>query len=370
MKHLLFLMDNLEGGGAEKALIELLWAIDYTKYKITLCLSFDKGVYLRNIPKKVKVIRLFKNENSFMFRKIFRHYIKHHNAQLLSFFMLCKIRRRYDAIISFMEGRPLLLHNFIVKKGKKNISWIHCDLYNYHHSVGNFHKPVSEIDCYKKMDSLVFVSQLAMRNFEKLFFLSVPKLCIYNIVDAGRIKEMADSVQIPKEKFTITTIGSLLAVKGYDRLMRVTKRLKEKGYSFCIQIIGKGEKEKELLDLRDKLGIRENVVMCGFKSNPYVYLKNSDLFVSTSLSESLPYVICEALVLGIPIVATKTAGSIELLEDGHYGLLVEQDENSIYEGICKMIENDQMRNDYREKSKIRALTFDKDQTMKSFYDLI
>ena len=76
------------------------------------------------------------------------------------------------------------------------------------------------------------------------------------------------------------------------------------------------------------------------------------------------------MVLGIPIVATKTTGSIELLDNGQYGLLVEQNENSIYGGICKMIEDEQMRFEYGKKSKIRALFFDKEQTMTKFYDLI
>ena len=76
------------------------------------------------------------------------------------------------------------------------------------------------------------------------------------------------------------------------------------------------------------------------------------------------------MVLGIPIVATKTAGSIELLDDGQYGLLVEQNEESIYKGICKMIEDGQMRSEYGEKSKMRALYFDKEQTMMQFYNLI
>ena len=196
MKRVLFLMDNLEGGGAEKALIEFLRSIDYSKYEVTLCLSFYRGVYLMDIPEKIKVIKLFKSESSFIFRKIFRYYRKHHNPKLLSFFMLYKIRKQYDAIVSFMEGRPLLLHNFIVKRGKKNISWIHCDLYNYHSSVGNFYEPVSEIECYRKMDNLVFVSHLAMKNFGKVFPLSVPKSCIYNIVDFDRIREMAEQTAI------------------------------------------------------------------------------------------------------------------------------------------------------------------------------
>lgn len=159
-------------------------------------------------------------------------------------------------------------------------------------------------------------------------------------------------------------------MKGFDRLIYIAKRLKDEGYSFCIQIVGKGDKEQELLNLRERLGVQDNVILHGFRSNPYVYLKNSDLFVSTSLSESLPYVICEAMVLGIPIVATKTAGSIELLDDGQYGLLVEQNEESIYKGICKMIEDGQMRSEYGEKSKMRALYFDKEQTMMQFYNLI
>ena len=81
MKRVLFLMDNLEGGGAEKALIEFLRSIDYSKYEVTLCLSFYRGVYLMDIPEKIKVIKLFKSESSFIFRKIFRYYRKHHSAE-------------------------------------------------------------------------------------------------------------------------------------------------------------------------------------------------------------------------------------------------------------------------------------------------
>ena len=112
------------------------------------------------------------------------------------------------------------------------------------------------------------------------------------------------------------------------------------------------------------------MLFLGFEENPYPYLKKSDLFVSTSLSEGLPYVICEAFVLGIPVVATETAGAIELLDNGKYGILTGQDDISIYEGLRKLIDNEELRDEYHLKSLIRAEMFNIDKAMKSVYSLI
>ena len=55
-------MSDLEGGGAEKALVELLKSIDYTRYKVSLCLILPRGVYMEDIPKEVNIITLFEGK--------------------------------------------------------------------------------------------------------------------------------------------------------------------------------------------------------------------------------------------------------------------------------------------------------------------
>lgn len=363
-------MTDLCGGGAEKALIEILKVLDYHKYKVSLCLLYRRGVYLSQIPKHVQVLFLFNSEKDFYHRIAFRKIKKYNNSMYLSFFLRMKLRKRYDIAISFLEGSATLSHSLIMDKAKMNLSWIHCDMFNYHYSHECFHEYSQEEECYKRMDKIVFVSQNAKNNFDKLYAIDTPKYCLHNILDANSIRIFADEKVESTERFTITSIGSLFEVKAFDRLIRVAKRLKDEGYLLTIQILGKGNKEEELLALRTSLDLKKEVRFLGFQSNPYPYLKQSNLFVSTSISEGLPYVICEALALGVPIVATKTAGAMELLENGEYGVLTDHDDDSIYQGIKAMLDNNETRLKYATKGLKRAEDFLPQKVMKEFECLI
>ena len=92
--------------------------------------------------------------------------------------------------------------------------------------------------------------------------------------------------------------------------------------------------------------------------------------MSSSLSEGLSLVICEALALGVPVVATKTAGSMELLDNGNYGILAEQDDDSLYEAIKKLIDDSELRDYYRGKARSRIKLFEVEQTMQKVYNII
>ncbi len=375
MKKILFIIEGLSGGGAERALIELLKRFDYSKYSVTLCVIFEIGIYINQIPSEVKLIFLFPHkETSFQryLRKIaLRHYKKYSKTWLMHYLIAQKIKNRhFDIIISFIEGYPLIFHSLIKKKAKKNISWIHCDLYHQHWTTLYFHNQEDEKECYEKMDKLIFVSRNALKAFDTLYDIKVPKDCIYNIIDAHSICMLAKENKIFYDRFTITSIGSLYKIKGYERLIRVAKLFKDNGYSVKFQIIGDGDLLEELMQLRDRLGVQREVSFLSFQENPYPLLKQSDIFVSTSLSEGLSLVICEALVLGVPVVATKTAGAIELLDNGKYGVLTEHDDLSIYEGLKRIVDDDVLRQIMKKQSKERASMFNVNQTLQKVYDLI
>lgn len=363
-------MTDLAGGGAEKALVSLLKEFDYSKYRVTLCLLFHRGIYLNDIPVQVKLVYLFKEEDSYWNKKAIRKYYRHHNPIIYLLLFHLKLKSEYDVIISFMEGRPAMLHNLIMKKGKKNISWIHCDLLNYHFSHTCYDDPLKEFFFYEHMDELVFVSRKAMLGFNSLYGIKTSQRYLYNIVDKINIKKLSNSFVVNKDRFTITLIGNLYKVKGFDRLVRVAKLLKDSGYSLSFQIIGEGEERQSLEQFIVENDLYEDVKLLGFQPNPFPYLKQSDILLSTSRSEGLSYAICEAFVLGVPVIATRTAGSIELLENGKYGVLVEQNVQSIFEGIKKMIDNLEFYYDFKQRAVMRSSIFDIKQTMDKFYKLI
>lgn len=113
----------------------------------------------------------------------------------------------------------------------------------------------------------------------------------------------------------------------------------------------------------------KEVHFLGFQEIHTPILKESDIFISTSISEGFSLVICEALVLGIPIVATNTAGALELLEGGEYGVITEQNDLSIYVALKKYITDETLRTEYHKKSLLRANIFEVQSVMSRFMKL-
>lgn len=375
MKNILFIIEGLHGGGAEKALIELLSHFDYARYSVTLCVVYYGGIYMKQVPSSVKTIYLFDEKRGYWRdsykRKCLRYYKKYHIEWLMRIAISSKIKdKKFDTIISYIEGLPLVFHNLIRHRAKRNITWVHCDLYHYHWNAYVFKDLKYECECYKNMNQIVFVSRNSMEAFQKLYQISTPQTYLYNLIDVKKIQELSTTRKVSHNSFTITAIGSLIDIKGFDRLIRVAKMFKDHQYSLNIQILGVGDKKDKLLKLCEELNVENMVHFLGFQNPPYPFLATSDILVSTSLSEGLPFVICEAFSLGIPVVATKTAGAIELLENGKYGILTEHDDVSIFEGLKQMVDNKELRELFKKKSAERALIFDTNHTMKSIYKLI
>lgn len=367
-KQILFIHYDLGGGGAEKSLLELLGNFDYDRYEVTLCLVRHAGVRLDEIPASVKVISLYTNE---LIYRISRRIPK--NFLIDEIYLKLKIKRQYDVIISYLEGQAAFCHNIILSRGKKNISWVHRDFYTLPGSSVSFRSKTKEGKFYEKMDDIVFVSFNAMQGFKKIYPIDVRMHCLYNIIDVNKIRKQSGMPKRDCSEFLITSIGSLVSNKGFDRLIRAAKRLKDEGLKFRIQILGEivsFGNNRELKALRDDLGLQDQISFLGFVQPPYSYLAQSDLFVSASDSEGLPLVICEAIALGIPVVATKTAGAMELLDNGKYGILTDFDDDSLYRGIKKLLDNEALRLEFKEKSITRTKIFDVDKTMQQVYALL
>ena len=111
-------------------------------------------------------------------------------------------------------------------------------------------------------------------------------------------------------------------------------------------------------------------IFLGFKSNPYPYIAASDLFLSTSMTEGYPLVICEALCLGKPIIATAVSGSKEILADSEYGLLSEEDDDSLLKNTLRMITNNSLREYYSNRAVEKSLDFDVQSTVDNIYKFI
>jgi glycosyltransferase involved in cell wall biosynthesis len=357
-------MPSLRGAGAERVLITILQNLDYGVYDVNLFLLYYDGEFISEVPAGVRTLYLFKKPQKRL-RKLETYLYKYFGISWVeSFRIRTKIAKRYDAIVSFMEGSALKYHSYIYRCTKNNISWIHTDFATNHYTICNSFSKHHEICSYKKMDTLIFVSKGALAHFERAFTNDCEKRVIYNPVDKNHILLQAQRYFVPKRKFTICSVGTVMRTKGYDRILRIAKKLKDDGFDLEFWIIGEGGLKAELIKERDLLGLETDVHFFGFKNPPYPYMKSADILFLPSLTEGFSMVICEAMCIGLPVVATNCTGPQELLDNGKYGILTEQTDESLENGLKSLIENPEILAKYKRLSEERSKIFDLDSTMK------
>ncbi len=364
MKSVLFIMPSLPGGGAEKVLIDILQRLDREKYRISLFLEYREGEYVKAIPDDIPVYSLFKKSNIWIERfhrglRLVGLYHLFHSVFYKSISRILFRRKQFDTIVSFMEGEAVRLHSYLLDKSDNNVSWVHIDFQKKHWSADFFRSDEQEESIYTALQRIVFVSSDALDSFLKLFQKVDASKCrvIFNLIDKDEIVRQSLSTDINKDRFTICMVGRLNQQKRYDRALRLMKALSDRSFDVELWILGDGELREELVSMANELGILDRCRFWGFVKPPYSYMRNADLYLNTSEAEGYPLVLCEALCLGLPIVATNITGAHELLEDSKYGLLVPEEDDSILEGVERMIAEKDFRESYIRKAKDRSEHF-------------
>jgi len=135
-----------------------------------------------------------------------------------------------------------------------------------------------------------------------------------------------------KDKINLISVGNLRYEKRFDLLLKTFSLLDER---YILNIIGDGAKSKELQNLAKELNIDSRVNFLGYKSNPYPYLKRSDIFVLTSEYEGFPNAVLEANLLGLYVIGFRSVGGVnEIIENQLNGYLVNfGDINQLAEAI-------------------------------------
>ncbi|HBL06283.1 MAG TPA: glycosyltransferase, partial [Clostridium sp.] len=231
-----------------------------------------------------------------------------------------------------------------------------------------------EKECYEKFDDIVCVSETVKKQFIRKFEIDENKLIVkYNPIDKHEIInksiELVDDTKKPN-KFLFCTIGRLITQKGYDRLLRVHKKLMDEGYDYELWIIGEGTKREMLENFIDNNNMRDTVKLLGFKSNPYKYLSMADAFVCSSRAEGFSTVASEAVVLGKPIVTVDCSGMKELLgNNNEYGIVTDNNEEALAEGMKNMLNDKELYKKYLNTISERASMFELSKAVKSIEDL-
>jgi glycosyltransferase involved in cell wall biosynthesis len=366
MIKVLFFIHDLSGGGAEKVLVNLVNNIDKTKFKVTILTMFDRGINKKYLKPDI--------EYMYVFKRLFRG-----NQHLLKLFppdFLYKrmVRGKYDIVISYLQGATTRIVSGNNDKNVIKLNWIHTEM-TKEKLTRSYRSYKEYIECYKKYNGTVFVANSAKIFFEKETNLRNNNIVKYNTIETGEILkkslEKIDDIEMDKELINIITIGRLIKEKGYDRLLRIVNKFKKEGYRFHLYILGDGVLRDQFDDYINKQDLSDVVTIIGYKENPYKYLRNADLFVCSSYREGYSTVVTESLVVGTPVITTLCSGMEELIgSDSEFGLIVENSENALYEGLKRMITEDELVKYYRMKAVERSGSFKTESTVNEVEKLL
>lgn len=361
-------MPSLAGGGAERTLINLLNRLDYNKYEIDLVLVLKEGPYLTEIPSQVNIITLFNHR--FLVRVVAWLQKKYGFVYLLKKRMVKGVTGNYEVGISFLDSNFTDLL-FFVNGLEKRLAWVHSSYKTYRNFARFYenekYREKLKISRYSKLDGIYFVSHDSMNEFIEVFGTYSKMQVVYNLINSNEVRKKAEKqILMKKSVFQFVAIGSMLPVKGFDRLIRAAKIVRGAGWDFNLKIAGVGPEEQKLKNMVSEYKLEAVVEFMGFLSNPYPLLNASDVFVMSSVSEALPTVLCEAMILGRPTLVTNCSGCRELVESGVYGVMAEQDDVDLANKMMGYLSNPDLLSFFQEKSLERANLFDDDQILAEY----
>jgi L-malate glycosyltransferase len=138
---------------------------------------------------------------------------------------------------------------------------------------------------------------------------------------AGR-EQTRQELGVGPDEVLVATVANYVPKKDYPNLLEAARRVVERAPTVRFVAVGQGPREREVVELRRRLGLEDRVVLTGYRDDAVRVLAGADLFVLASRWEGLPVALMEALALGLPVVATAVGGVPEALEPGVEGELV------------------------------------------------
>jgi len=357
LKKILIVVNNMNVGGIQKALLEFLKALsDRNDLSVDLFCANKVGEFLDRIPEKINVLDENKwaevSEKGLSACKQlgFKYFLFRYFASLWSRFfgkafpakILCSrigSLGEYDVAISYSQ--PIndrafcTLTNEIAlycSSAKKKATFVHCDFASY---GGN---TKTNRDLYKKFDAIAAVSDSVGNRIKDCIpeIADKVKTC-YNFCDVDEIIKLSSENSVEYKKPTVVSVARLSKEKGLLRTLSAVTKLKGEGLDFEWHIVGDGP-ERVALEEAIKANFAESfVILEGQQLNPYRYLKNADYLLLPSFHEAAPVVFDEAIALGVPILSTETLSARELVVERGAGMICENSEDGIYNMLLQAL---------------------------------
>lgn len=349
---------NMNVGGTEKALLNMLEEVDSEDYEVTLLMLEEYGGFLDDIPnwvniryldgypdiklllndpihysaikylKQYKIFNFFRLSFIYLVTKIVGHHI------LLYKYLLGKcplIKEEYDIAVAY-AGPMDFISYYIAKKinAEKKVQWIHFDVTKI-----AFNCKFAKI-FYPQFDHILTASNEGKEKLLTLMPQLEKKVSVFqNIISKELVIRKSKEGKGFSDDYPgtrILTVGRLDFIKGQDLCIEAARLLKKDGYDFRWYCVGDGSFRKKLELLIQKYELDQYFVLLGSTTNPYPYMAECDVYVQPSRHEGFCITLGEAKVFNKPIISTDFTGAKEQLKEYENACII--DGNKLYDAIA------------------------------------
>lgn len=329
-KKLFFAAVDLNVGGIEKALINLLNNINYDKYEVFLYLEKKEGSLLNELNKNVIVKELKVSNNKIIpLRKIINF-----TKKLIFKF---KNKNKYDfsccyATYSYSAAKLSLIAS------KNSAIYVHSDYsFIYNEKEYNNFFDTHYIDQFRK---IIFVSNESKNNFLKYYNNFNDKTMVFNnFINIDNIIEKSKEkiyLELNNKNKHFIFVGRLDdKSKKLGRAINLVKNID----NIDLMIIGDGPDKYKYESMVKEFHLEEKINFFGMKNNPYPYIKQADYLILTSDYEGFPVTYLEAIALNKRIITTINTSDDEINIKEGFGYIISKDENKMIDEVKRILED-------------------------------
>lgn len=365
-KKVIFMIINMNVGGTEKALLNMIEEMPHDKYDITILMLEKYGGFLNSIPKRVQtkyldgyseIKEILNQSPQFIFKKYMKKDSINNRTYFLLVFLMSKLLQdkrilfkyllknttdfitEYDIAVAY-AGPMDFISYFVAEKikAKRKIQWIHFDITK----IGFDKKFANKV--YQNFQRVYVVSEEAKTKFVDQF----PKLknrtnVFFNIVSPRLIKYESVKGNGFKNDFNgvrIATVGRLTEEKGQDIAIKVLAKLKKSGYNIRWYCIGEGVARHKYEQLIHQYKLKDSFILLGQKQNPFPYIDQCDIYVQPSRYEGYCLTVMEAMSLNKPVITTNVNGANEQIEHEVTGLITNINVTELTQAIKRLVDNE------------------------------
>lgn len=372
MKNILFFMETVDFGGAETVFTNIIKNINKSKFCIKVVTERDHELFTDEIKAAVPYDCFIKTERSavrdFWNKIVIKLSLVLSEKNIRKYF----IRGNYDVEVAFCEGYSTKIIGNSGKKNCKKIAWVHTDVIKNPWSEKIFGSAEEEKKCYEKFDAIVCVAETMKESFIKKYGMAEKVHVLYNPLDfESVIKKSAEKTDFnfgDGMKFVLA--GTFIKIKGFDRFVKVCKRLKDDGELFSALIMGDGEEKENIKKIIAETNLGDTVKILDFQTNPYKYIAHSDVYVCSSYAEGYSTAVSESVALNVPVITTECSGMREIFGENECGIICENSEDGLYNAMKKVLNDPSLLKKFSGEEKKRANDFSLKKRMKAIEDFI